>query len=142
MIAEHVQQRPHANRDPEEIRPLRKSRTHQETSIRTSANGDLFRSRITLCDKPFGGGNEIVKCILTIVALSGLVPFFPELPSPAHVRERKEKSVLYQERGIGIELRSAADAESSISTEECRARTRQTLPLPCNQEHRNFGVIP
>src|SRR5216684_3246836 len=141
VVPQHVQERTHANHRTEKVRPLRESCPHEETGIRPSTDCELSSSRITLCDKPLSGGNEIVECSLTVMAFGSAMPFGAELPTTTHVRKGEQEAVLYEKSGVSIELRGTANAKSSIRTQECGQGTRHPLAFLRDQKHRDFRAI-
>src|SRR5712664_1910235 len=141
VVAQHVQQRTHADYYTEKVWPLRKSSPRKETGIRASTDCDLSGSRTTFCDKPFCGRDEIVDCILTVMAFGSAMPFGTELTTTAHVRKSEKEPVLYEKSGVSIELRGAADPKSPIRAQECGQGTSHPLAFPRDDEHRDFRTV-
>ena len=78
MIPRHVEQGPEADGSAEQVRALSDRGADQEAGIRAAANGNTAACRAPFRYEPLGGGDKVIKRVLTVLALARLVPLFTE----------------------------------------------------------------
>src|SRR5438477_10997891 len=97
----------------EQLRMLRKRRTHQKTAIAAAFDGQMRRTGVVVVDQVAGAGREVIEYVLLLRQISGLVPVFPEFAAPTQIGNREHAALIEPEPPQRSESRLETDVVSA-----------------------------
>src|SRR5208282_4239157 len=96
---------------PVKVWALRHAGADEQSTVRSSLDGELVPGREFLGDQPLGRGDEVVEDVLLVGTGPGLVPLLAVLAAAAEVGDRVDSTHLHPGQIHRFEARLDGDVE-------------------------------